>query len=134
MSTEQPSPVPADQDPWPGELPFTAFGQFGEDALDLRVFDQATWWVDRAGRAHRVDEMSREYRENVVTHLLTHQDAYHAGSVQRSLVQQLGDTLLGRVNVDALAEALGAPGVHELTPQEWLEATPLMRRLRSSLR
>jgi hypothetical protein len=34
---------------WPDELPFTAFGQFGANFLDLRVFDQDIWWVDRDG-------------------------------------------------------------------------------------
>jgi hypothetical protein len=41
------SPVPSDARLWPTGLPFTAFGQFGDDRLDLRVFDQDVYWVDR---------------------------------------------------------------------------------------
>jgi hypothetical protein len=44
-----PSPVPSDERLWPGELPFTAFGQVGADHLDLHVFDQDVYWVDRIG-------------------------------------------------------------------------------------
>lgn len=65
-----PSPVPSDARLWPFELPFTAFGHLGEGMLDLRVFDQDVYWVDRVGTPHLVSEMSRDYIENVVTFLV----------------------------------------------------------------
>lgn len=59
------SPVPLERHLWPGELPFTAWGgDYGE--LDLRVFDQDTWWVDIAQRPHWLVEMPPDYITNVI--------------------------------------------------------------------
>jgi hypothetical protein len=59
-----PSPVPSDEgNPWPERAPFTAFGQRGEDQLDLRVFEQCVWWVDRHGVPHALETMSEQYIE-----------------------------------------------------------------------
>jgi len=126
-----PSPVPGDDDLWPGETPFTNFGQFGIDMLDLRVFDQDVYWVDRFGRPHLIAEMTDDYIANVIAHLEEHVVSFYYGSLQRSLGQMVGDAILGRLNADVVASAAGAPGMEELTPTQWLEGTPLMRRLRS---
>ncbi|MCU1400343.1 MAG: hypothetical protein JWN62_3452 [Acidimicrobiales bacterium] len=67
-------------DLWPGGEPFTDFGQFGVDALHLRVFDQTEWWVDRLGRPHRLDEMTDGSRRNVIVFLTTSS----TGSTQRA--------------------------------------------------
>ena len=125
-----PSPVPGDDNLWPGETPFTNFGQFGIDMLDLRVFDQDVWCVDRLGHPHLIDEMPDDYIANVIGHLEENVVSFYYGPLQRSLGQMVGDMLLGRVNADLLASAAGAPGMEELTPTDWLEGTPLMRRLR----
>lgn len=93
-----PSRVPGDADLWPGETPFTSFGQYGIDMLDLRVFDQDVWWVDLFGSPHLIEEMSDEYVANVIAHLEAHVVAFCYDSMRRSLVQMLGDTLLGRAN------------------------------------
>lgn len=125
-----PSPVPSDRDPWPGELPFTAFGQFGEDQLDLRVFDQSEFWVDRLGTPHRLEEMDLSYRRNVISHLCTHRESFHLGAIRRELIQHLGDELLGAPSAYALTTELGVPRTADLDALTWLEATPLMRALR----
>lgn len=126
-----PSPVPGDADLWPGETPFTDFGQYGLDMLDLRVFEQDVYWVDRFGRPHLISDMSDAYIADVVAHLEAHVVTFYYDSMRRSLIQMLGDTMLGRLNPDAVASAAGAPGLDELTPTQWLEGTPLMRRLRA---
>ncbi|MCU1393482.1 MAG: hypothetical protein JWM34_1910 [Ilumatobacteraceae bacterium] len=118
-------------DLWPGERPFTDFGQFGVDALDLRVFDQTDWWVDRLGRPHRLDEMTDDYRRNVIVFLTSFVDGFHAASALREAATTLGDALLGRVSYALLATDVGAPRTLDLEPISWLEATPLMRRLRA---
>jgi hypothetical protein len=123
--------VPGDRDLWPGETPFTDFGQFGVDMLDLRVFDQDTWWVDRLGHPHLLAEMSDEYAANVIAHLEENASFFYYGTMRRSFIQMLGDAYYGRVNGEVLAEASGAPTLSDVTPAEWLEATPLMRQLRS---
>jgi hypothetical protein len=125
-----PSPVPLDADPWPGELPFTAFGQFGVDHIDLRVFDQDVYWVDRFGVGHRIDEMPDDYRANVVAFLVERVERFHTATYLRLAIQAAGDALLGRVSGEVLAAEIGAPRIVELDACVWLESTPLMRRLR----
>lgn len=126
-----PSPVPSDADLWPEEKPFTAFGQFGEDSFDLRVFEQDEYWVDYRGKPHRLSEMPNDYRVNVITFLEERKDRFYVETCLRTAVSMAGDALLGRVNGELLAEAVGGPKITDHTPSEWLEATPLMRRLRT---
>jgi hypothetical protein len=124
-----PSPVPADEDLWPGELPFTAFGQFGPDALDLRVFDQDVYWVDHNGDPHRIDEMGEGYIANVVAMLTERAGEFHNSSVLRETLQTAGDALQGRVNGSVIAAGLGIGSVADTDATTWLQSTPLMRRL-----
>lgn len=127
-----PSPVPSDQRPWPGELPFTAFGHLGVDMLDLRVFDQDVWWVDRIDTSHRLEAMGADYVENVVAFLLQHREMYFADTQRRWFIQTLGDQLLyDDPGADVLAVAAGGPTWSDLDAETWLESTPLMRALRS---
>ena len=130
MESYAPSPVPADQRLWPGELPFTAFGQFGADMLDLRVFDQEVYWVDRSGCPHLLMKMSAEYVGNVIVFLEECCESFFVASIWRAVAQGLGDQILfGDPGGDVLAVLAGGPSWEDLTPQEWLAATPLMRAL-----
>jgi hypothetical protein len=126
-----PSPVPADRDLWPGELPFTAFGQFGEDHLDLRVFDQDIYWVDRLGTPHLLGDIDEVYVHNIINFLLANVAYFYLSTRRRVALQVAGDQLLGRPSGDVLALEVGGPALQDLSPQEWLEATPLMRALRA---
>lgn len=126
-----PSPVPADAWLLPGEKPFTAFGHLGDDKLDLRVFEQDIYWVDRFGRPHVLTEMPEDYRQNVIAFLHDHVHGFHAGALLRSLALLVSDLMLHRPNGDLLAQSVGGAAVHEMNPEEWLEATPLMRRLKA---
>lgn len=125
-----PSPVPRDARLWPGELPFTAWGQFGEDRLDLRVFDQATYWVDRHGAPHLLEAMTDLYRRNVITFLEANAEHFHADSIRRELLQIFGDAMLGGHAGAARALTDAGPALTARIATEWLEGTPLMRRLR----
>lgn len=129
----QPSPVPSDADLWPGELPFTAWGQFAEGSIDLRVFDQGIWWVDVMQRPHRLTEMSPQYLGNVIAHLHEQVDHFYQGHCRRDLIEMACDVLTGRPNIDLVAEAAGAPALGDLTPPTWLQGTPLMRALVAEL-
>jgi hypothetical protein len=125
-----PSPVPSDADLWPGELPFTAWGQHAHGRLDLRVFDQATWWVDIAQQPHRLEDMSDGYVANVIEFLVDDAEYFHGETLRREWLQMCGDLLLGRMSADLVARTVGAPSTCDLTPMQWLESTPLMRALR----
>jgi hypothetical protein len=128
-----PSPVPSDDELWPGELPFTAFGQWGADKLDLRVFDQDRYWVDRHGVAHEIIDMEQDYVQNVVTMLESRVEEFHAATVQRWIAQSVGDALLGKLNGEIIALGLGVGSVAGVEPATWLESTPLVRALRVRL-
>jgi hypothetical protein len=126
-----PSPCPDDTDLWEGvEQPFTAFGQFGIDRLDMRVFSQDVWWVDRLGRPHRLEQMSQDYRRNVLAFLLeTAQQRWLDQVVYESLTA-LTDAIRGKPSYPVTAHDACAPRVADLDPLVWLESTPLIRRLR----
>lgn len=127
--TYDPSPVPSDADLWPGELPFTAWGERDADTLDLRVFDQGTWGMGRLQVPHGLAEMSLEYIANAITFLEENADHHYRDRVWRPFVQWHGDQLFGRVPLDAVARMAGAPSMADQPPKAWLEGTPLMRAL-----
>lgn len=125
-----PSPVPSDMHLWPGELPYTAFGQWGEDRLDLRVFDQATYWVDRHGDPHLIAHMSRHYRKSVIAMLESDAEHFHILTIHRWAYQLEGDVLLGRHDRACVALA-NAANAASTDAEAWLRATPLMHALRT---
>lgn len=129
--TYPPSPVPSDERLLPGEKPFTAFGQFGPDKMDNRVFDQDIYWVNRLGEPFRLEEMTPEYRANVIKFLRESAAYFHIHAVIRTIADIAVDVELGRVHGELIARSLGFPTIADLTAEEWLEATPLMRRLRA---
>jgi hypothetical protein len=126
------SPHNEPADLWPEEPPFTAF-KVKEGHLDLRVFDQAVWWLDRHARPHRLADMGRPYLNNVAAYLLEHAAYFHRLTAWRDLVEAVGDAVYGQPSGQLLAEQVGAARTDQLTPTEWLEATPLMRRIRQLL-
>lgn len=128
MSTSWPeSPVPADERLTDGELPFTAFGQWGAGRLDLRVFDQDTYWVDYSGKAHLLDQMSEEYHLNVIGFLSANAEEYFTATLIRALLQWDIDSEAGYTTT---LPGLNPKNLLVLTASQWLESTPLMLRLR----
>lgn len=134
MSKYEPSPVPSDSDLWPGEKPFTAWGQHKQGTLDLRVFDQGAWWVDIEQHPHRLTGMSEEYLSNVIDHLTLYNREYYLASIRRQAIEDAVHMALGRASGNVLAREAGGPSGTEIEAEVWLEATPLMRALRAQLR
>jgi hypothetical protein len=130
LDTYPHSPVPSDDQLWPGELPFTAFGQFGIDSLDKRVFEQDVWWVDRYGLEHLLSEMSDDYRRAVVWFCEDHIRYFWVEAVIREQVTRVGSVLLGVGCAEEVVCEVGFGGVADCEPEVWLESTPLMRKLR----
>ena len=100
--------------------------------LDLRVFEQATWWVDREGRAHAMTGMSVEYRQAVTAHLERHAATFHAAYARKQVIELAAEVLLGLPGSSIIALQAGDPAAAEVTPTAWLAATPLMRGLTRS--
>jgi hypothetical protein len=122
-----PSPVPSDEFLLPGEKPFTDFGQWGIDRMDLRVFDQDLFWVDRFGVPHVLTEMSQEYRLNVLTFLENNVQSFYTAYFLRAVTQVVSD-LAFKTNA-SLLPGLDPEVLANLTPLEWLKSTPLHLRL-----
>lgn len=127
------SPVAWDSDLLPGELPFTAWGQHPAGSIDLRVFDQGTWWVDFHQRPHRIDEMSSEYLSNVLDHLEGNVGHFYLAMRHRLLVEDITHLWLGRLPTSAVAEALGATPLSDVSPRVWLASSSLVRAIRAEL-
>ncbi|MEX1907266.1 hypothetical protein L6241_03015 [Janibacter sp. Y6] len=77
--------------------------------------------------------MSAEYLSNVIGHLTLYAARYHHGAIMRELIEGVADAAIGRVSAHELAQEAGAPSTTDLTPDEWLEGTPLMRAVRAEL-
>ena len=126
MYTNPPeSPVPSDARLWEGEAPFTEFGQWEEGKLDLRVFDQDTWWVDRLGRPHLIENMPKDYIDNVIAFLIENEKYFYQGTVMRALLQTTTDILEGL----SILPGLDPNVLLKMTPHDWLQSTPLYLRL-----
>lgn len=107
------------------EKPFTDFGQFGVGQLDLRVFTQNTYWVDVYGEGHIIDEMSEDYRRNVIIHLLDNARFFHSGLVREQLIVAICQ------NFGYEVESSFDSDIAEKESLEWIEETPLMQRFRA---
>ena len=81
------------------DRPFTDFGQFGSGKLDLRVFLQDEYWVDKDGTGHLITSMSDEYRSNVIRMLLI-----NAAPLQMKILNLISGMINGAIgNRDASA-------------------------------
>jgi hypothetical protein len=128
------SPVLSDRWLFSDELPFTAFGQHGHDQLDLRVFEQDIWWVDRYGQEHLLSEMTTDYLRNVKMHMINYGKGYHDASKLRYSIEVI------LANSDISKRTLyDFPGFSSYVARKinpgnfewfvWLESTPLYRRI-----
>ena len=130
-SVYPPSPVPSDAHLEDDELPFTAFGQFGPDSMDLRVFEQDIYWVNAQGNPFRLDEMSQEYRLNVINFLFNEAEYLYVSMVKKYAVElliQLKESGTGSLDSENPV-FVAAMTMNEQNPVEWLNSTPLIRRL-----
>jgi hypothetical protein len=110
--------------------PFTDFGQFGSGRLDLRVFLQSKYWVDKEGRGHLLTSMSNEYRRNVIQMLLVNAKVLHL----QILFLIIGTIHDAGANQDATFMesflTIEIPLLDFDNSYEFIENTPLMNRLR----
>lgn len=90
--------------------------------LNLYVFDQDEVWLDVVGTPHRLHEMTITYRANVINHLLQRAEHFYQAKLEQ---WQIADLLAA--HQDGEDDQPPLPG----DPVEWIESTPLMRRLRT---
>jgi len=127
------SPVKADEFLYDDELPFTAFGQFGEGSMDARVFEQDVWWIDIHGQEHLLNEMSTEYLNNVLKHLFSNLQYFHFHSGLRYTIENAlshAQFLPLPENPDGFKEYVeNKANPLTLAEATWLNGTPLVKRI-----
>lgn len=124
------SPVPGDDALPEDELPFTAFGQFGEGSLDIRVFAQDTYWVNRQGEPFLIEEMAPDYLSNVLEFLNESAEYFFVAMVNKTAVELL--FMEGGPNLDASAYKL-LRSMADVTHAEWMQNTVLVKKLNQVL-
>lgn len=94
------------------------------------LFQQDIWWLDNRGEWHELATMDRSHRGNLLPFLRKNVRHYHASaytSLIASVLMQIHDPSDG---VWMMQDE--AAGEYELqTPEEWLESTPLVVKLRA---
>ena len=117
----------------PLEVPkFTDFGWGGEGELDLRVFEQDTYWVDRTGTPHLLDEMDQDYLSNVLGFLFNNARAYHRAYAELKVAEAEVAAVEGRAHAEVIAVLFGG-SVAQISTPKWLASTPLYRKIESLL-
>ncbi len=91
------------------ERSFTRWDSHPPGTLDLRVFEQSTWWVDVLRRPHRISQMSTRYLRNVLAFIEAEAGHFHGGY------------------------ARFRPHTCASTPRQCLATTPLMKSLAATL-
>lgn len=124
------SPVPSDKHLAEGELPFTAFGQFGEGSLDLRVFEQDVYWVDVQGQAHLLTEMEEDYLFNVLAFLFNQAEYYYVGMLNKVTVELFFMDKEPEASNHVLGSIRSLVGV---SATEWLNSTVLVKKINELL-
>lgn len=87
--------------------------------LNLDVFDQDEVWLDVVGVPHLLHEMTITYRANVINHVLQRAEYFYQAKLEQRHIAEL-----------LAAHQDDEPPLPE-DPLEWIESTPLMRRLRA---
>lgn len=129
--TEYPeSPVPGDANLPADELPFTAFGQFGNGSLDIRVFEQDKYWVSRQGEPFLIEDMQPDYLSNVVEFLCESAGYFYIVMVNKAAVELLFMEG-GKQPNPATYKTLRS--MADVTPREWIKSTVLMQKLNQVL-
>lgn len=98
--------------------------------LNLEVFDQGRWWLNRDGLPFRIaSEMSPAYLANVVAFLEQGADYFHAMTVRRFLLTTLDpEPPAASAGMEHLRVAIRTDRA-----EAWLEETVLMQALRAAL-
>lgn len=124
------SPVEADKHLAPDEYPFTAFGE--NDGFDLRAFQQDVYWVNVDGVGLVLEEMNPNYLaavkqfviRNAAHYIKLYQLAEYKKYVEEHLLDE--DFSIDNLKNDTTSEYYR---LSQLNPDEWLQNTPLYKRL-----
>lgn len=95
----------------------------------VELLQQDEVWVDAKGQEHRLEDMDWKHRSNLIPFLRRSAKELYLASFFRA---SHSDLMMIEDPSDGVASAqdrLMAPFYHHPDPEDWLERTPLMRRL-----
>lgn len=99
--------------------------------IDLRIFDQDTYWVNRHTEIFQLQDMTSEYRAAVLTMLTERAIMFHLHTMANAVFDMFDahneDTTTG----DMMTFSLTGESIADASPAQWIESTPLVRKLRS---
>ena len=103
---------------------FPDLGDYNPFGFRYPIFLQETYWYDRKGRRHLVDEMSADYLKNTFNFLVRSSEIYGMGRVL-ILQEQFKASVTSGEYFDAnlFDEAL------EQNPREWVLSCPLIKKM-----
>ena len=98
--------------------------------LDMRVFGQAEVWVHPTGEVRTVDGLSAAEADDLVVYLRSNAEHFFAEELRRLVLARLvADLDEGRLPVRDQEQAPVLRQMLQTSPEEWLEATPLLKGL-----
>ena len=114
--------------------PFTNFNQFGQGRMDLRVFDQNTWWVSIEGKGTLLEELNSEQLTEILNFLFNKAEYFHEVYTTNQLILMVSAHLEGSAP-DGIIEIklMGVDELSMMTPHQWLASTALMRKINKLL-
>jgi hypothetical protein len=101
--------------------------------LDLRVLDQAEYWVTAEAVVPRIVEAPTPQLQNIIEFLTRRAEELYTAAVLNSLWAVAVADASGEVAAERLVWELTGRSVADIEPAEWLESTALMRGLRREL-
>ena len=102
--------------------------------FDVRIMNQTTFWINREAQILRIDDMSIEHIANVITMLEENPLRYHLAALVDAMINIAEAMFDGRPSGEVLAYELTGENPGDVTPQQWLASTPLMRHLRRTIK
>lgn len=118
-------------DPFFIEEPEHAFLDFKVEPgqMDFRVVNQDEWWINIKSQPILLSTMSTDYLANVYGMLQSKAAELHAWAVQQTINNILIDLQNGIDNTDVLQYQLTGTTIANMSHEEWLDSTPLVRKI-----
>lgn len=117
----------------PSPTSSTWFNRVSPGKVDLRVFDQCTYWITAQPEVLRLDAMTSDHLSAVLVMLEAYALRFHLRVLCNLSEDLLHGFYTGQPSSEALLYDLTGESSADATPVQWLNATPLVRQIRKLL-
>src|SRR5690625_2796883 len=102
--------------------------------FDVRILNQTAYWITRDARILPISNISPVHIIILITMIELTSYPYHAAAILDALIDLTDNLACGQPSADLLDYQLTGKCIGDATSEQWLESTPLMRRLRQILK